>query len=124
MRFDDSEGCGMGEKEGEPGAAADSVEEARDASLTMWTCAYADSYGCIECFKLTLPCTGAARRGCLECLRHLRERMGAEWDARATRAAAREGQLECLKYLHENECPWDAGACGDAARRGMPHVLT
>ena len=32
-------------------------------------------------------------------------------------------QLECLKYLHENECPWDAGACGEAARRGHLECL-
>ena len=119
----DGERWATGETDGEPGAAADAVEDARGASRAMWTCAYADSRGCAECFTLTLPCAGAARRGCVECLRYARERTGAEWDARATRAAAREGQLECLKYLHENECPWDAGACGEAARRGHLECL-
>ena len=119
----DGERWATDETDGEPGAAADAVEDARGASRAMWTCAYADSRGCAECFTLTLPCAGAARRGCVECLRYARERTGAGWDARATRAAAREGQLECLKYLHENECPWDAGACGEAARRGHLECL-
>ena len=122
MNFDDSERCAA-ESEGEPSAAVDSVEGERSASLTMWKCTYADSYGYVDCFKLTLPCTGAARRGCLECLRHLHERMGAGWGTDTSRAAAREGQLECLKYLYENKCPWDAGACSDAARRGHLECL-
>ena len=91
------------ESEGEPSAAVDSVEGERSASLTMWKCTYADSYGYVDCFKLTLPCTGAARRGCLECLRHLHERMGAGWGTRLSRAAAGvKVGLECLKYLYEN----------------------
>ena len=122
MSFDDRRQWAA-ENEDDLRAFVDSVEEERRSSLTMRKCTYADSYGYIDCFKLTLPCTGAARRGCLECLRHLHERMGAGWGTDTSRAAAREGQLECLKYLYENKCPWDAGACSDAARRGHLECL-
>ena len=122
MSFDDCEQWAA-ENEDDLRAFVDSVEEERRSSLTMRKCTYADSYGYIDCFKLTLPCTGAARRGCLECLRHLHERLGAEWDTHTSRAAAREGHLECLKYMYENKCPWDAGACSDAARRGHLECL-
>ena len=122
MSFDDCEQWAA-ENEDDLRAFVDSVEEERRSSLTMRKCTYADSYGYIDCFKLTLPCTGAARRGCLECLRHLHEQLGAEWDTHTSRAAAREGHLECLKYMCENKCPWDAGACSDAARRGHLECL-
>ena len=122
MSFDDRRQWAA-ENEDDLRAFVDSVEEERRSSLTMRKCTYADSYGYVDCFKLTLPCTGAARRGCLECLRHLHERMGAGWGTDTSRAAAREGQLECLKYLYENKCPWDAGACSDAARRGHLECL-
>ena len=112
-----------GETDDEPGAVAAAIDDARGGARAVWTCAYAESRGCVECFNLTLPCVGAARRGCVECLRCARARGSAGWDARATRAAAREGQSECLQYLRENGCPWDAGACWEAARRGHLECL-
>ena len=119
----DGERRTTGETDDEPGAVADAIDDARGGARAVWTCAYAESRGCVECFNLTLPCVGAARRGCVECLRCARARGSAGWDARATRAAAREGQSECLQYLRENGCPWDAGACGEAARRGHLECL-
>jgi hypothetical protein len=32
--------------------------------------------------------------------------------------SAEEGQLACLQYAHEHGCPWEQGACSEAAKNG------
>ena len=45
------------------------------------------------------------------------------WDAGACSDAARRGHLECLKYLHENGCPWDKWAYRPVAQGGHVECL-
>ena len=93
----DGERRTTGETDDEPGAVADAIDDARGGARAVWTCAYAESRGCVECFNLTLPCVGAARRGCVECLRCARARAPKAFHAPSSGGTdARQRQVKTL----------------------------
>jgi len=65
---------------------------------------WAESNGCPVLDSRTLAL--AARGGCLEVIKYLRE-LGCSWSDCCAPQAAAGGQLQTLKWLKANGCPWD-----------------
>lgn len=62
-------------------------------------------------------CQMAARAKSLDCLKFLREIVGATWHQGTLQAAASSGSLACLKYAHRNGLVIDVKALTLAARK-------
>jgi hypothetical protein len=64
----------------------------------------------------------AAASGSIDTLEWLRQQQGVEIDSRVMTAAAGAGQTAMCEYLHSIGCAWDTNACTEAADNG--HLST
>jgi hypothetical protein len=72
-------------------------------------------------WKLSSVCDRAAGSGNVELMKWLRR--GVVFDAVTMRCAAERGQLSMCQYLREQQCPWSATACEEAAEHSHTETL-
>jgi len=72
--------------------------------------------------RCTLVCTCAAKIGCLPVLQWARDN-NFPWNADTCADAAEGWHLETLKWAHDNGCKWDEDTCANAANNGNLETL-